>query len=339
MHEPLVGLYKTLFGEEPVEISPLNAHASNRRMFRLVGPGRSVIGIVNPNRFENRAFLEFSAHFKSVGLPVPTIFGADLDAGIYLEEDLGSQTLYDVLSAARSDADPFPAAIEQLYVEAVSFLPRFQIVAGAALNYDSCHPRKVYDRESMLWDMRFFRDSFVKRAGVAFDEARLEADFERLADFLEEAPTGFFMYRDFQSRNIMVRDGALFFIDYQGGRRGPLQYDVASLLYQAKAKIPADARRRILDAYLAAASRYAPIERELFLRHFYGFVLVRLLQVLGTYGEQGLNLQKTYFVESIPHALRNLRALEPDVPLAADLTEFSRVVAALNTMYLTEDRA
>ncbi|MFM1848483.1 MAG: hypothetical protein RL417_1957, partial [Pseudomonadota bacterium] len=251
---------------------------------------------------------------------------------------LGDSTLYDVLSATRTEDDIFPAAIERLYGEAVALLTRFQIVAGSSLNYEFCHPRRSYDRESMLWDMHFFRESFVRRTGISFDEGRLEGDFERLADFLESAPTGFFMYRDFQSRNIMVRDGALHFIDYQGGRKGPLQYDVASLLYQAKAKIPAEARRRILESYLTAASRYAPIDRARFLEHFYGFVLVRLLQVLGTYGEQGLNLKKQYFIESIPPALKNLRALSADTPLLSQLPEFERIVEALYGMYLAEER-
>ena len=339
MHAPLITLYRTIFGVDPVAVTPLNAHASNRRMFRLSGDAdRSVIGIVNPNRFENRAFVEFSRHFRSVGLPVPEIYGADEDGGTYLEEDLGNETLYDVLSAARGDGAEFPAAVERLYIEAVSILPRFQIVGGASLNYDYCHPRKAYDRESMLWDMGFFRDSFVRRAGVVFDEVGLEKDFDRLAQFLGEAPTGFFMYRDFQSRNIMVKNGALYFIDYQGGRRGPLQYDVASLLYQAKARIPPEARGRMLEAYLASASRFVPLDRPVFLRHFFGFVLIRLLQVLGTYGEQGLNLKKTYFVESIPPAIRNLSALAPDMPLLEELPEFSRVVRSLNEIYLTEDR-
>lgn len=339
MNEALITLYRGVFATEPDEVVPLNAHASNRRMFRLRGGGRTVIGIVNPNQFENRAFIEFSHHFKSVGLPVPTVYGSDPEAGVYLEEDLGDSTLYDVLSAQRTETDLFPAAIERLYIEAVSLLPRFQIVAGASLNYDFCHPRRAYDREAMLWDMHFFRESFVRRAGVLFDDGALEADFLRLAEFLEGAPTGFFMYRDFQSRNIMVREGQLFFIDYQGGRKGPLQYDIASLLYQAKARIPGEARQRILDAYLTSASRYAPIERRGFLEHFYGFVLVRLLQVLGTYGEQGLHLKKTYFVESIPPALRNLRALESDTPLFSELPEFKRVVDSLAVIYHAEDRS
>lgn len=339
MNEPLIALYRSIFADAPEEVVPLNAHASNRRMFRLRGGGRSVIGIVNPNKFENRAFVEFSTHFKNIGLPVPEIYGSDLDGGVYLEEDLGNSTLYDVLSTLRTESDVFPAEIERLYVEAVSQLPRFQIVAGASLNYEFCHPRRSYDREAMLWDMHFFRESFVRRAGITFDESLLEADFVRLVEFLEGAPTGFFMYRDFQSRNIMVRDGQLFFIDYQGGRKGPLQYDVASLLYQAKARIPAEARRRILDAYLASASRYAPIERGAFLEHFYGFVLVRLLQVLGTYGEQGLHLKKTYFVESIPPALRNLRALQADTPLFGQLPEFKQIVDALFDMYVAEERS
>lgn len=339
MYEPLVKLYRRRFGIEPSAVAPLNAHASNRRMFRLTGPtGGSVVGIVNPNQYENRAFVEFSRHFRSLGLPVPEIYAVDEESGAYLEEDLGNETLYDVLSVARGEGSDFPPAVERLYIEAVSILPRFQIVGGASLNYDFCHPRRSYDRESMLWDMRFFRDSFVKRAGVAFDEVGLERDFDRLTQFLEEAPTGFFMYRDFQSRNIMVRDGALYFIDYQGGRRGPLQYDVASLVYQAKARIPAEVRGRMVDAYLESASRFVPIDRPLFLRHFYGFVLVRLLQVLGTYGEQGLNLQKTYFVESIPPALRNLAALAPEMPLLAELSEFGRIVQALNEIYLAEDQ-
>lgn len=337
MHDSLIALYKVLFSEEPLKVTPLTAHASNRQMFRMVGPARSVIGVVSPNRFENRAFCEFTAHFRKHGLPVPLIHGLDAEAGLYIEEDLGNETLFDVLSARRSAPGTMPAEVESLYVKAVQILPRFQVVAGRTLDYELCYPRRAYDRDSKLWDMRFFRDSFLRRTGVAFDESALEADFERFGDFLELAPADFFMYRDFQSRNIMVRDGELFFIDYQGGRRGPLHYDVASLLYQSKANIPADARMRILEAYLAAIGEFVPVERTSFVEHLHAFVLVRLLQVLGTYGEQGLHLKKSYFIESIPYAVKNLRVLLPDLGFMRVLPELGRIFEELVQFYGGEE--
>lgn len=333
MTERLNKLFEQVFGVPPEQVQELSAHASNRRIFRLRGAQRSVIGILNSNQLENLAFLEFSRHFRGQNLPVPEIYGSDSEACVYLEEDLGDETLFQVLSRMRSKEDPFPLQIKNLYREVMSYLPRFQIVAGRTLNYDLCYPRKNYDREAMLWDMRFFRESFVRRAGITFDEARLESDFNLLASFLEEAPADFFMYRDFQSRNIMVRSlndkQELFFIDYQSGRRGPLQYDVASLLYQSKAAIPAEVREELLEAYLDAAEHYVSFQRDEFRRLYYGFVLVRLLQVLGTYGEQGVRLQKTYFLESIPLGIKNVHEVASRLPLVSELSEMQRIFQTL----------
>lgn len=336
MTDRLKKLYQHVFGVAPKKVVELSAHASNRRIFRLFGEIPPVIGILNANALENLAFLGFSSHFHAQQLPVPEIYGSDAEAGVYLEQDLGDETLFQVLSRLRTDQDPFPDACAALYREVMSFLPRFQIVAGRTINYELCYPRKSYDREAMLWDMRFFRESFVRRAGVLFDEARLEADFATLASFLEQAPSDFFMYRDFQSRNIMVHKGQLYFIDYQSGRRGPLQYDVASLLYQSKAAIPSSARETLLDAYLDAAEHYVSLNREEFRRLYYGFVLVRLLQVLGTYGEQGVRLQKSYFLESIPLGINNVRDVAAKLPLVKELVELNRIFQALFALYKPE---
>ncbi len=200
-------------------------------------------------REENVAFLEFSRHFRRHGLPVPEIYAEDLSHGAYLEEDLGDTTLFEFLSEHRNGAEIAPQAVEA-YRKAVAVLPRFQVEAGRDLNYNVCYPRASFDRQSIAWDLNYFKYYFLRLAGIAFNEQALEDDFDRLTKFLLSADRDYFLYRDFQSRNIMLRDGQPFFLDYQGGRKGALQYDIASLLYDAKADLPPELRRQLLDHYL-----------------------------------------------------------------------------------------
>lgn len=347
MNPKLTRLFETHFGEKVKHAVPLPAHGSNRRLYRLTSAQRSVIGADNPDRLENIAFVEFSRYFRKQGLPVPEIYAEDLDADIYLEEDLGDDTLFDLLSKKRADQNDFPSEIEKLYEKVVRILPEFQIRAAKNFNYDLCYPRHSFDRQSVLWDLNYFKYYFLKLAQIPFNEQKLEDDFEKFTSFLMEADQDFFLYRDFQSRNIMIRDGQPFFIDYQGGRRGALQYDIASLLYDAKANLPFDARDRLLNIYLDAASKLLHFEegsgvpscvreadpprrkggvrgmskfnRAEFMRYYYGYVLVRIMQAMGAYGFRGFYERKIHFLQSVPFALRNLEHILKNVELPVDV--------------------
>jgi aminoglycoside/choline kinase family phosphotransferase len=281
-----------------------------------------------PDPLENRAFLSFSRAFRAAGLPVPEIYGDDPAPGVYLEEDLGDATLFDVLVAGRQGAS-LDAATVAVYREAMRLLPRFQITVGRDLDYSVCYPRASFDRQSMLWDLNYFKYYFLKLAGIPFAEQALEDDFARFAGFLLAAPREHFLYRDFQSRNIMVRDGRPWFLDYQGGRRGALQYDVASILYDAKADLPFDLRHDLLEEYLRAAQAIAPLDRDVFLALYPFFAYVRIFQALGAYGLRGYYERKTRFLQSIPFAIRNLERLSIESPLPPELPTLSEVVRRL----------
>lgn len=314
MESVLRELYERRFGAPVEEVQALKGDGSSRRVLRLSGGGRTAVGVLGPDRKENEAFLAFSRHFRAQGLPVPEIYAEDLERGAYLEEDLGDATLFDVLSTQRSGPG-FPESVLELYRQAVRWLPRFQIDAAGSLDYSRCHPRESFDKRSMLWDLNYFKYYFLRLAGVPFDEQDLEDDFERLARLLLKAPREFFLYRDFQSRNIMVRERALWFIDYQGGRRGALQYDLASLLYDAKADLPPEVREELLERYLEEASARAPIDREEFKRLFPAYAYIRIFQAMGAYGLRGFYERKTHFLQSIPYAVRNIEYLLRTAPL------------------------
>jgi aminoglycoside/choline kinase family phosphotransferase len=279
---------------------------------------------MNPDARENRAFLEFSRHFRAAGLPVPEIYAEDLDQGIYLEEDLGDTTLFQLLSDGREERR-LPESVVGLYRKVVEILPRFQIQAGRTLNYAFCYPRASFDQQSMLWDLNYFKYYFLRLAKIPFSEQALEEDFERFAAFLLRADRNFFLYRDFQSRNIMIRDGEPWFIDYQGGRRGALQYDLASLAYDAKADLPSELRDELVARYLEAAARYAAIDPQDFFVYYPGFVFIRIMQAMGAYGLRGFYERKQHFLASIPYAIRNLEVLLRTVTLPVELPELTQV--------------
>src|SRR3984885_8299866 len=248
-------ILKQLFEQHfrlPVESAePLQGQlgGSGRKIIRLSSGKISAIGILYDVREENVAFLEFSRHFRKHGLPVPEIYGEDLSQGAYLEEDLGGTTLFEFLSRNRTGESLAPQAIDA-YRKVIAVLPKFQVEAGRDLNYKVCYPRASFDRQSIAWDLNYFKYYFLRLAGIPFNEQALEDDFDRLTQFLLSADRDYFMYRDFQSRNVMWRDGGPMFVDYQGGRRGALQYDIASLLYDAKADLPDDLRQELLDLYI-----------------------------------------------------------------------------------------
>ena len=309
-------LFEQYFGVQAERVHPLQGQlgGSGRAIARLSGAGRSAIGVLYSVREENVAFLEFSRHFRRHGLPVPEIFAEDLSQGAYLEEDLGDTTLFEFLGRHREggiiDADAVAA-----YRKAVAVLPRFQVEAGRDLNYKVCYPRASFDRQSIAWDLNYFKYYFLRLAGVPFNEQALEQDFGRLTKFLLAADHDYFLYRDFQSRNIMMRDGEPYFLDYQGGRKGALQYDIASLLYDGKADLPPELRHELLDYYLECLASYADVNREAFMEYYYAYVYVRIMQALGAYGFRGFYERKPHFLQSVPYALKNLRWLAHNVKL------------------------
>jgi len=314
--ELLEKLFHQHFGVVAERIEPLRSElgASDRRLFRLANSQHSAIGVVYGVREENRAFLEFSRHFRKHALPVPEIYGEDQDAGAYLEEDLGDLTLFEFLSRNRSGEEIAPQVVAA-YRKVIASLPRFQVEAGRNFPYRFCYPRRSFDRQSIAWDLNYFKYYFLQLSGTPFHEQGLEDDFRRFADFLLQADRQYFLYRDFQSRNVMLRDGEPYFVDYQGGRKGALQYDIASLLYDGKADLPPDLRQQLLDEYLEQLARHVSLDRDSFMRHYYAYVYVRIMQALGAYGFRGFYERKSHFLQSVPFALKNIRWLLEHVEL------------------------
>lgn len=297
------------------------------------GPHGTAIGGHGPDAEENRAFIAFSLAFHGIGLRVPELYATDETRGLWLAQDLGDTTLFDALTEARAaDADAgFPAAMVPVYERVVEELPRFQVEGGRVVDYDLAYPRAAFDLQSMRWDLNYFKYHFLKLAHIPFSEQRLENDFDRLTTLLLGADASHFLYRDFQSRNVMLVDGRPWFIDYQGGRRGAPQYDIASLLYDAKADLTEAVRDRLLDRYLAALSAYLPIDHDRFLEEYRGFVLIRIMQAMGAYGYRGFFERKSRFLQSVPYAARNIaRLLDAGFPIRLPELEsvFGRIADA-----------
>jgi aminoglycoside/choline kinase family phosphotransferase len=327
-------LFEQHFHAPASRLQPLQGDlgGSGRKIIRLSNEKSTAIGVLYGVREENVAFLEFSKHFRRHGLPVPQIFAEDLSHGAYLQEDLGDTTLYEFLSKNRTGADIAPEVIEA-YRKVVAVLPRFQIEAGVDLDYKVCYPISSFDRQSIAWDLNYFKYYFLRLAGIPFNEQALEDDFSRLTDFLLSAPRDYFLYRDFQSRNIMLRNGDPFFVDYQGGRKGALQYDIASLLYDAKADLPPELRQQLLDHFLDRLAGFIELDREAFLQYYYAYVYVRIMQALGAYGFRGFYERKPHFLQSVPYALKNLRWLLHNVGLPIELPT---LMAAFHSMLASE---
>jgi aminoglycoside/choline kinase family phosphotransferase len=324
-------LFEEWLGAPPVNVSPVAGDGSARRYWRLTAAGgETAVAAYGPDREENAAFIAFTRTFRDLGLPVPQIHGLDEPAGVWLLEDLGDVTLFEAVKRARgAQSDRFPDSMLPLYRRVLEILPRFQIEGGRSIDFRKSYPRAAFDRQSILWDLNYFKYHFLKLAHIPFNEARLERDFGRLARFLLTAETGHFLYRDFQSRNVMVREGAdgpePWFIDYQGGRRGALQYDVASFLYDAKANLDARTRTALLEHYLSALDRHHAVDRTAFMETWPAYVLVRILQALGAYGYRGFFERKPRFLQSVPYAARNVSGLL-DAGLVLDVPELSAVL-------------
>ena len=316
MQDQLQKLFFHWSGERPLSLEPLPRSGSDRQYFRVRSKNKSAIAVFNPDTKENLAFLGFTKHFKTLDLPVPEIYAEDITNHLYLQEDLGDMTLFRLIQL-ESENTRFSDTLLNYYKKVLEFLPRFQITAGATLDFTLCYPRDSFDHQSMMWDLNYFKYYFLKLAGISFDEQELENDYQKLTGYLMETPQHFFLYRDFQSRNIMIHEDQLHFIDYQGGRRGALQYDLASLLFDAKANIPNEVREDLLAHYLEILQPYQQVDRNDFIKRYYAFVLIRIMQAMGAYGFRGFYQQKSHFLASIPYALKNLEYIlqRMDIPV------------------------
>ena len=266
-----------------------------------------MVGVANNSRAENDAFVALARHFASHNLPVPIIYSYKPNECVYLEQDLGQTTLLDFLLAERSKTgQAFPATVEEVYKKALWNLPRFQMEAAATLDFTLCFGANSVFSTILAHDLKSFAQELVGRLLPSYDTEALNKDFATLLAHLGQTRSEYFLYRDFQSRNIMLVNGEPYFIDFQSGLKGPLQYDVISLLYQSSAKIPEHHREALVEDYLHAVAGHAPCDRDEFFKYYPAFIVSRMLQVLGVYGRQGLGANKEYFAKSIPAALHTL---------------------------------
>lgn len=300
-------LYDKWEGCNFVKCTPLPRSGSDRQYFRLTAyDQQTVMAAYNSNVAENEAYFAFTKAFADAGVNVPKIFAVSDDRTCYLIEDLGSEPLYNLVVEANGSPDEH---LVQLYKRVLADLARMQVVAGRNIDYSLCIGTPDFDQTAIQWDLNYFKYCFLKNAHIDFDESKLEADFETIKQAAASADCQFFMFRDFQSRNIMLKDGEPYYIDFQGGKRGPLMYDVASVLYQAKARFSEELRNQLFDSYIDALQTLIFADRERLFKEFKLFALIRTLQVLGAYGFRGYYEKKKHFIESIPAAVKNLKDL------------------------------
>ena len=358
--ESLSVLFQSCFGCRPASIDEIPACGSYRRYYRLrasekavgapcAGPAATVpptvIGAWNADKKENAAFVSFARSFRQQGLPVPEIFAVDEVSDIYLQEDLGSESLYDLvarqwlpmLEAADKESLPapaFPEALKDVYRQVLSSLIDLQIAGKDCIDYAKCTPCPAFHRDAIHWDLNYFKYFFLRLLRVPFDEQALEDDFRAFSAYLLETPCEYFLYRDFQSANIMLKDGQPYFIDFQGGRRGALQYDPASLLFDAKTRLPREVRTELTAFYVDRLAARIPLDKEAFEARYQGYTLCRLLQALAAFGLRGVVEHKPGFRESIPPALAMIRDLLDDWQIPIDLPELKACLERMQSVEL-----
>jgi len=320
-------LFEEWSGEKPQTISALPESGSYRLYARIQGNSKKVVAVYHTDVKENLAFIGFSNHFRKAGIPVPEVFACAPDSLSYLQEDFGDHDLFEFLMESEDSGGS--SRRKDLLVKVIEWLPTIQIKGHQGLNYDLAYPRRVFDKQSMLWDLNYFKYNFLKLVKIAFDEQALEDDFHTFTAFLSEAPQNAFLYRDFQSRNIMVLNNEPCFIDFQGGRMGFPGYDLASLLFDAKAGITPEERSFLYKAYVEEMAKYDPAWSSFMDRYYPGFVLIRKMQALGAFGFRGLIEKKTAFLQSIPPAMTNLNWVTTHLSVACDIPELWRVLCEL----------
>ena len=317
--QKLTKLYVDYKGEEPVNIEKLPGAGSNRQYYRFVDKnGGTIIGVIGTSRDENHAFVYMDNHFSMRKLPVPKVLAVSDDELRYLQTDLGHSSLFDAIKGGREADGRYNQKEQQLLIKTIRELPKIQIEGAREMDWTICYPQPEFDKDGVLFDLNYFKYCFLKATGLDFHELKLEANFRMFAKDLTSENCDSFLYRDFQARNIMLDENDNpYFIDFQGGRRGPYYYDVASFLWQASAKYSFKLRRKLVYEYYNSLKNYIEVPSE---RHFVErlslFVLFRTLQVLGAYGFRGYFERKKHFLNSIPPAMDNLRELlklNPDI--------------------------
>lgn len=303
----LTQLYKDFAGVEPQSVEELPSSGSNRRYFRLHG-NPTLIGVIGTSVEENNAFIYMSEHFKGKGINTPEVVAVSENRMSYLQQDLGDTLLFNAIEKGRLTRS-FSSDEKELLIKTVKALPDVQFAGAVGLDFNYCYPSAQFDVRTIMWDLNYFKYCFLKATGLEFQEDRLEDDFQAMADVLMRSQSGTFMYRDFQSRNVMIKDGEPWFIDFQGGRKGPFYYDIASFLWQAKANFTDSLRTELISHYIDSLKKYQFIDEQYFMEQLRHFVLFRTLQVLGAYGFRGYFEKKPHFMQSVPFAIANLRAL------------------------------
>lgn len=316
-------LFSSLKNQTAERIEKLPQSGSDRVYFRIYTTHESYIATYNINQKETNTFIQFSRHFKKAGLPVPEILGVNEDNTIYIQEDLGTESLLNQLEKHGHTDIPY-----QLFQKSLSALAQIQIKGDQGLDYNWCITAKEFGKQAILSDLLYFKYYFLDTLQLPYDKQAMLDDFEALSTYLTHTQYKYFMFRDFQSRNIIVKDGEVSFIDFQGGMKGALQYDVASLLWQAKAELSEEWKNSLLDYYMDQIDQLLkePVDRITFVSQYNGYVLIRLLQVMGAYGFRGLFERKAHFLASIPLALRNLKFFIENKRIGINTPEFDRVL-------------
>lgn len=323
----ILNLFKNTFNTKPDKIEKLPLSGSDRMYFRVFyDTDKTCIGAYNFDSKENTAFVEFTKTFLEISINVPFIIAEDLDNKVYLLEDLGSTTLFDMLLKERTGED-IPTKVAGYYKKSLTQLVNLQLAKG--IEYKHCYPRESFDKQSMTWDLSYFKYYFLKLAKIPFNEQLLENDFNKLSDFLLTADTSYFMFRDFQARNIMIKDEEVYFIDYQGGRKGALHYDLASILFNSKANLPIEFREELYLHYTNELKKQINVNDSEFRNQFFGYALIRILQAMGAYGFRGFYERKLYFLNSIPYALINLKYIISNFKFLLELPELNRVINSI----------
>ena len=315
-HKLIKELFKQWSGENASEIKQLPESGSNRVYYRVSSPDKHAIATYNPDRAENEAFVYINKKLKKAGVNVPTIYVKDLDNNIYLQQDLGSTDLFQKVSDGHQNGT---TDYIDRYKQVIRSMPDIQYNVSRDFDFSICYPRLAFDKQSMLWDLNYFKYHFLKLAYTPFHEQKLEDDFRAFVNFLTTSPSYFFLYRDFQSRNIMIYQDKVYFIDYQGGRKGALQYDLASLLFESKTSLSIEQRNDLLNYYIEVFGEYPFFDKKVFLKYYPGFILIRMLQAFGAYGYRGYFERKPYFLQSIPPAIENLEWLLANYDLGVKL--------------------
>ncbi len=318
-------LFKKWSGKNPEAIDQLPHSGSSRIYFRITKGNTRALSVYNTNIIENNAFIKFTNHFKFFDLNVPCIYATELQDNIYLIEDLGDLDLLSWIYSLKNSTNQ-ESEITNKYKLVLKELIKFQVTASQNFDYSICYPFSSFNKEAILFDLAYFQNQFIKASKIEFNENLLVNDFNRFAEYLLQENSDFFMYRDFQARNILLKDNQPYFIDYQGGRKGPLQYDVTSLLYQAKANLSEETRTELLNFYIYEVQKSVTINPEKFTEFYYAFALVRILQTLGAYGLRGLVEGKSHFIESIAPALSNLAMIKYKVEFISQTPELKRLI-------------